>query len=1273
MTTRQCRQEPGARGGAFIRMAAIAMCVLAADAARADGFVDFLANPIAPFSNYQTIFPNWYHVPQSSFVIGECDDLTCGCPTSSITGLTMMNYGTASGGAAGDIKAMYFQLICGGTNSGLVTMTYAGVWTIGIQTYPCWTWAGAIPFGTDPTTACLGYPNLYVYTDIGSCPTDGATVELGPGFNDIIDPANPGGLYDTCGWSAPWADTTDTTPKEIRYLTKEGNLDAAAPGDTITYTIYYGRPGTAAISPITLIDSVPPFTHYVTGSAVPAADPLWDPDIGPPIRLRWTIPGPLATAGGPTGSVIFSLTVDWGNGELFEPGSGDVAAPEGQRLNNVAQSFWGGASCSPTMVSAPTDTVVSRFLFWKVGSNDILFAAGYGVPDDEMTYEIFLKNVSLRKTWWNVSVWDTVPAELDVWGPGYGLEDPCTGWTMTPSGCAAASAGKVLSGSKTILTWTLDMAPQYTLTLRYKTKLRPTVPANSTAINRVSLLEKGRTGIFNGTGSSVKPANFTHLAIIILRTTYFSYTSYAASEDDKGVCPGFFVTFFPLNMSTNFEFRKLEYPGIGVAVTGGKSATINTLVGSCVGGYPADGGLSNPGCKIERAPSMYWPGIWDDICPTYPFDFLYKVSSNSPILWLTMTEGSDSNDDSFTYLPSTSLSYVGFMHYTTMRPDQNGLNTIGHGDRLVIINTSMNSNNVFDGNLDTTVHLFKWNPATLSWDYVKTGFIAAESCWMPLEGTYGPTVDTIYHFRIISSDAQNMIYQGYHTFGAPGIGGAFDNHGGMVPNRDNGNLVSQVGLGSFYPIAHPSLTPNCIVGNTSMGSLATYRVYKYQPLNTKVPSTAWPTTMAGSAGIWLPKATDTVNPGLTPLAGVSGNAHVYGGGYDTTMASTTYATLWKIELTGGGPIQVNTGGNIFSHWSGASNLHSADGLQAGQEFWFHHAVASTPGTLYINVFCPKIGMGVQINSSNAAGGGYSARYTTDGVDQAIVFMPFTNPGSGARINYRITLNAGGAQGDMVAQYHQAKITEKFFTAPFVRTGDHYIIIAPPTVFAGQSFWITVLVIDSAGSTKTDYCGSTSFTSTDSKALIEGTPMDTYNYTWDSNDPGAPCKGAGCVNGCDNGVKMFINVTMTKLGLQTIVGMDTVDGSILGLTTVMVVGADVKLTKTPGLSIAASGDTVRFQVCWSNYSSASAFSFVITDAIPMGTTFLPEATTAPFDCGSTDGVAVTVSSSTSTSAVAPPAASFAAGLPPVGTKWLRWTVPMAGVQTTGCACFRVTVN
>jgi uncharacterized repeat protein (TIGR01451 family) len=231
-----------------------------------------------------------------------------------------------------------------------------------------------------------------------------------------------------------------------------------------------------------------------------------------------------------------------------------------------------------------------------------------------------------------------------------------------------------------------------------------------------------------------------------------------------------------------------------------------------------------------------------------------------------------------------------------------------------------------------------------------------------------------------------------------------------------------------------------------------------------------------------------------------------------------------------------------------------------------------------------------------------------------------------------------------------------------------MIIAPPVVYSGQSFWITLVVIQTAGGTAVDYCGTTSFTSTDPAAKIEGTTMDTYNYAWDSATGGG-CPA--CTGACDNGVRIFMNVTLNKLGTQTVVATDTVDGSIVGLTALQVVGADVKLTKSPRLSVQASGDTVSFRVCWSNYSSASAFTFVITDAVPMGTAFVPEAGTAAFDCGNTDGTVPRVAYSTTASATPP--AVFTESNPLGGTRWLRFTVPMAGVQTTGCVCYRVTVN
>jgi uncharacterized repeat protein (TIGR01451 family) len=242
--------------------------------------------------------------------------------------------------------------------------------------------------------------------------------------------------------------------------------------------------------------------------------------------------------------------------------------------------------------------------------------------------------------------------------------------------------------------------------------------------------------------------------------------------------------------------------------------------------------------------------------------------------------------------------------------------------------------------------------------------------------------------------------------------------------------------------------------------------------------------------------------------------------------------------------------------------------------------------------------------------------------------------------------------------------EKLYTAPFLNLGVHYVVIAPPVVFTGQSFWLTIVVVNSGGSTETDYCGVTSFTSTDPTATIGGTGMDSVNFTWSSS---IGCSAAPN----EDGVKVFVNVVMNRLGLQTIVAADTIDGSITGLATLMVVGADVRLTKRPALAVQASGDTVNFQVCWSNYSSASAFTFVITDAVPMGTTFVPEAGTAAFHCGNTDGVNPVVAYSTATTVTPPPA--FTDGNPILGTRWLRFTVPVSGVQTTGCVCYRVTVN
>jgi hypothetical protein len=136
---------------ACLRRHAVLLALLFAWWRPSPAFADCLgavwADPWGAGLTYETVFPNWSKAPVAAFGLWEWDDAwSTWCPNSSITGITIFNYGTASGGAAGDITTVYFQLQCGtSVQSGYRTMTYAGVWTVGVKTYPAWTWAGPYP------------------------------------------------------------------------------------------------------------------------------------------------------------------------------------------------------------------------------------------------------------------------------------------------------------------------------------------------------------------------------------------------------------------------------------------------------------------------------------------------------------------------------------------------------------------------------------------------------------------------------------------------------------------------------------------------------------------------------------------------------------------------------------------------------------------------------------------------------------------------------------------------------------------------------------------------------------------------------------------------------------------------------------------------------------------------------------------------------------------------------------------------------------------------
>ncbi len=1244
--------------------AALALgCGWLADPASADCLIGISPNTLPPFSTTDTLFPNWLRAPAAAFLLEECDDTVCGIATANITALTIFNYGTASGGPTGDIRGVYWELQCGSkTATGPMTMTYAGNWTVGPQTYPAWTWSGNIAWGDNPCDnpgfSCACFANLLTYVDIAPCPTDGDTVELGPGFNMIG--WGPGVMDSAfCGVSGP---LSDPAIKTLRYIMKTADKDVAAPGDIINYTIYYGRPGTGTLANLWVMDTLPQYTHYIDLSAVPAPDGGYNPDPGPPVRLRWTFSS-LPTAGGPTAAISFQVSVDWGNGDAFEPGSGDFGAPEGAFMFNNAHLSWDPtASCASGRVSNSPAYVVKRFLFWKIGDQDVLFAPRLGQPDDEIIYEIFMKNVSNTKTWWDVRVWDTVPAQIDSWSGGFGFEDPCLGWTMTPSGCAAATPGKFVAGANTLMTWKLDMPPGYTLTIRWKGKVKTSTPVGATVRNTATIEAFGNTGITGGTGPSGQKRQFTHEALVVLRTTFVSYVGWGAEDTAwyKG-CTTFtyWISFYPLNKACDFQLYKrwccpaapCDVACAPFAAVGGVSPRIDVFAGTCTGGPLADW---EPGCKVERAPSRFVPSAYaaGGLPPT-PYNYLHKMVSNAPMVWELSTCMAHSGADADAYAGTSSLTFKGFISYTHTQWQASNVNA---GNTLHIVNT--------DDTKPTSIFVFKWNAALLAWDIA-----AFQDLYNGSEWAFTPAPLTRDHWRVISSDTGIIVHKAYVGIG---VGGAYNDMGTHAPNRESGSLVSQTLPATFYLYAGhlPGADDVAIVGN--LGAAATYEIWKYTPFDTAaknpMPSNI-SADLVSNAGDYTLLATHTVGALNTVLPGAPGaNPHVYGANYDASTFVTRYR-LYKIKLIAGGPIQTYCGRNIIDNYSGGSMMHARGvplGSQTGQEYWMHENASAHDcgGTaLYsFDVFSPKVNCVINLASSD----GYSATYTTTDVDECVAFREISMPASPNLRNWRVQVLPGGNPGNVIAQYIACNAGEKFYTAPFLQRGTFYDIIAPPVVFIGQNFWLTIVVIE-ADVTKEDYCGTSSFTSTDPGGKIEGTGMDTYNFTWSSS------KGSCNVSPNENGVYIFVNVSFTRLGMQTFVASDTTDGTITGLATIMVVGADVRFEKSPRLAVNASNDTVAFRVCWSNYSSASAFTFTITDAVPMGTTFLPEAGTWAFACGSTDNVAVVSSYSTATTPTVPLPASWVTANPVAGTRWLRWTVPMAGVQTTGCACYRVTVN
>jgi uncharacterized repeat protein (TIGR01451 family) len=225
------------------------------------------------------IFPNWSRVFMGSYTLWlylEDPEVI----SEYITGITIVNFGDAMQGT--EISNVYIRAQCDTRDSGTITMTYVGPRLFddgsgGTTSYPAWTWGGSAALNYNTcvdycvTPACGGFITLSVYADIAPCPAQDTVVNLGFPTAAYLNPLAPGAIYDSNGCVAPWYESNTDMGADydtIVWAYKLGPEDIG-PGDTINYTIYFGRPGTGNLSFIDVTDTLPQYMHYLPGTGVP--------------------------------------------------------------------------------------------------------------------------------------------------------------------------------------------------------------------------------------------------------------------------------------------------------------------------------------------------------------------------------------------------------------------------------------------------------------------------------------------------------------------------------------------------------------------------------------------------------------------------------------------------------------------------------------------------------------------------------------------------------------------------------------------------------------------------------------------------------------------------------------------------------------------------------------------------------------------------------------------------------------------------------------------
>jgi uncharacterized repeat protein (TIGR01451 family) len=221
-----------------------------------------------------------------------------------------------------------------------------------------------------------------------------------------LDYADANGNYYT--QLEAYADVTVTAP--VLSMTKTADVSFVDPGDPILYTIYYENSGTGMATLVTIIDTIPADTTFVSST------PAYNSVSGD--TYTWNI-GDLAP--GSSGTVEITVTVD-------------VGTADETLLHNVATLDYADANHNYyTQLEDYADVIVTAPVLSMTKSADVADAD----PGDPIVYTISYENSG---TGWAslVEVVDTIPAET-------------TFVSSTPA---------PTSSSGNVYTWTIgDLAP----------------------------------------------------------------------------------------------------------------------------------------------------------------------------------------------------------------------------------------------------------------------------------------------------------------------------------------------------------------------------------------------------------------------------------------------------------------------------------------------------------------------------------------------------------------------------------------------------------------------------------------------------------------------------------------------------------------------------------------------------------------------------------------------------------------------------------------------